>query len=262
MTTKKELILEKQGEIATIIFNRPEKRNALTHEMWKEIPILVADVENDKNIKVLVLRGADETSFAAGADISEFETLRANAEGAKIYNDATHVAERALATMTKPSIAMIQSYCIGGGLEIALACDFRFSDTNGKFGITPAKLGLVYSLTATKQLVDLVGPARAKYILLSGKILDVDHALQIGMVDEIHHPEEIVDQTYQFAQSLCEKAQFTVRSMKEIIGLITSGQTEESERTEYLRTASFDTDDYKEGVRAFLEKRKPKFTYS
>lgn len=259
---KKDLVLEKQGEIATIIFNRPEKRNALTHEMWKEIPSLVEDVENDKNIKVLILRGADETSFAAGADISEFKTLRANAEGAKIYNAATHKAERALATMTKPNIAMVQSFCIGGGLEIALACDFRFTDTNGKFGITPAKLGLVYGLTATKQLVDLVGPATAKYILFSGQILDVEHALRVGLVDVVYEPEEIVEKTYEFAQGLCEKAQFTVRSMKEIISLITSGQTEESERTEYLRTISFDTDDYKEGVQAFLEKRKPKFTYS
>lgn len=259
---KNDLILEKKGEIATIYFNRPEKRNALTHEMWKEIPKLVEDVENDKSIKVLIIRGVDETCFAAGADISEFETLRANAEGAKIYNDATHKAERALATMSKPSIAMIQSYCIGGGLEIALACDFRFSDTRGKFGITPARLGLVYSLTATKQLVDLVGPATAKYILFSGKILDVDHALRVGLIDEVHSPEEIVDKTYEFAQGLCEKAQYTIRSMKEIIGLIQAGQTEESERTEYLRTSSFDTDDYKEGVRAFLEKRKPNFTYS
>ena len=262
MMEKKDLILEKKGEIATIYFNRPEKRNALTYEMWQEIPKLVEDVENDKAIKVLIIRGIDETSFAAGADISEFQTLRANAEGAKIYNEATHKAERALATMKKPSIAMIQSYCIGGGLEIALACDFRFSDTNGKFGITPAKLGLVYSLTATKQLVDIVGPAKAKYILFSGKILDVDDAYRIGLVDEVHRPEEIVEKTYAFAESLCEKAQFSVRSMKEIIGLIMAGPTEESERTDYLRLISFDTDDYKEGVRAFLEKRKPKFTYS
>ncbi|NEU31435.1 enoyl-CoA hydratase [bacterium LRH843] len=259
---KKDLLLVKQGEIATIYFNRPEKRNALTHEMWKEIPKLVEDVENDRAIKVLIIRGIDETSFAAGADISEFQTLRADATGAKIYNDATHVAERALATMTKPSIAMVQSYCIGGGLEIALACDFRFADTNSKFGITPAKLGLVYGLTATKQLVDLVGPAQAKYVLLSGKILDIDHAQRVGLVDEVHAPEEIVEKTYEFARGLCEKAQFTVRSMKEIVGMITSGQADENDRSQYLRTVCFDTDDYKEGVQAFLEKRKPNFTYS
>ncbi|WP_243296708.1 enoyl-CoA hydratase/isomerase family protein [Bacillus litorisediminis] len=259
---KKDIYLVKQGEVASIILNRPEKRNALTHEMWKEIPSLIEEVEEDRSIKVLIIRGADEIAFAAGADISEFKTLRADSKGAKIYNDATHKAERAIATMKKPSIALIQSYCIGGGCEIALACDFRFSDTNGKFGITPAKLGLVYSLTATKQLVDLVGPSQAKYILLSGEIIDVDHALRIGLVDKVFQPEEIVEKTYQFAEELCQKAQFTVRSMKHIIGLIQHGQVEESEETENLRNGSFDTEDYKEGVRAFLEKRKPKFTYS
>ena len=259
---KKDIYLVKQGEIASIILNRPEKRNALTYEMWKEIPALIEDVEEDRSIKVLIIRGTDETAFAAGADISEFRTRRGDSKGAKIYNDATHKAERAIATMKKPSIAMVQSYCIGGGCEIALACDFRFSDTNGKFGITPAKLGLVYSLTATKQLVDLVGPSQAKYILLSGEIIHVDDALRIGLVDKIFQPEEIAEKTYQFAEGLCQKAQFTVRSMKHIISLIQQGQVEESEETEYLRNSSFDTEDYKEGVRAFLEKRKPKFTYS
>lgn len=258
----KDLVLKKTGEIATIYFNRPEKRNALTYAMWKEIPLLIKDVEEDRNIKVLIIRGADETSFAAGADISEFQTYRANAEGAKLYNRATHEAERAIATMTKPSIAMVQSYCIGGGLEIALACDFRFSDENGKYGITPAKLGLVYGFTATKQLVDLVGPSRAKYILFSSRILDAHHAQRMGLVDEVFNSEDIVEKTYEFANEICSRAQFVVRSMKEMIGLVTSGQTEENERTEYLREISFDTDDYKEGVQAFLEKRIPKFTFS
>lgn len=260
--SKKDIYLQKQGEMATIVFNRPEKRNALTHEMWKAIPGLIQEVEEDSHIKVLIVRGADETSFAAGADISEFKTLRADSKGAKIYNEATHQAERALATMSKPSIAMVQSYCIGGGCELALACDFRFSDTNGRFGITPANLGLVYSLTATKQLVDLVGPANAKYILLSGRHLDAREAHRIGLVDQIYEPEQIVEKTLAFAETLCQKAQFTVRSMKRIIGLIMAGQTEDNEETEELRIRSFDTEDYQEGVRAFLEKRKPHFKYS
>lgn len=260
--SKGDVYLEKVGQIATLYLNRPEKRNALTHDMWKSIPGLVRDVEGDSNIKVLILRGVDHTSFAAGADISEFRTLRGDAKGAKIYNEATHEAERALATMKKPSIAMIQSYCIGGGCEIALACDFRFSDTNGRFGITPANLGLVYSLTATKQLVDLVGPANAKYILLSGRHVGVERAHAIGLVDEIFSPEEIEEKTLEFAQGLTQKAQFTVRSMKYIVGLIMAGQTTDNEETLGLRNGSFDTEDYKEGVSAFLEKRKPEFKYS
>lgn len=257
-----DLVLEKNGEIATLIINRPHKRNALTYEMWQTIPNLIKEVEEDRSIKVLIIRGVDQTAFAAGADISEFKTLRADSAGAKIYNEATHEAERAIATMTKPSIAMVQGYCIGGGCEIALACDFRFSDPTGRFGITPANLGLVYSLTATKQLVDLVGPANAKYILLSGRHINAQRAYEMGLIDGIYAAEEIEETVYQFAEEICRKAQFSVRSMKHIIGLILSGQTTDNEETIALRNGSFDTEDYQEGVRAFLEKRKPRFTYS
>ncbi|MDQ0338096.1 enoyl-CoA hydratase/carnithine racemase [Caldalkalibacillus uzonensis] len=260
--TPNDLVLEKKREIATLIFNRPHKRNALTYDMWKTIPDLIQEVEEDRSIKVLVVRGVDQTAFAAGADISEFRTLRADSKGAKIYNEATHHAERTIATMTKPSIALVQGYCIGGGCEIALACDFRFSDPTGRFGITPANLGIVYSLTATKQLVDLVGPANAKYILLSGRHIDAQRAYEIGLVNGIFAADEIEEKVYQFAQEICHKAQFSVRSMKHIIGLILGGQTNDNEETEALRNGSFDTEDYQEGVRAFLEKRKPRFTYS
>jgi enoyl-CoA hydratase len=149
-TKKKDLKLVKEGAIATINFNRPEKRNALTYEMWIEIGEMIDDVAQDQNIKVLILRGADETSFAAGADISEFKTLRYSAEGAKKYNNATLATEKKLMDLNNPTISMIQSYCVGGGAELAVACDFRFSDTTGKFGITPAKLGLIYNLVGTK----------------------------------------------------------------------------------------------------------------
>jgi enoyl-CoA hydratase len=254
--------LEKNGAVATLFFNRPEKRNALTHEMWKAIPGLVKDAGEDANIKVLVLRGVDETSFAAGADISEFKTLRSTAAGAKIYNDATHEAERAVATFKKPTIAMVQGFCIGGGCELAAACDFRFADTTARFGITPAKLGLVYGLDATKQLVDLVGPSNAKYILFSGNHLDVQKASSFGLVNEIYSPEEIVEKTYEFAETLCTRAQFTVRSMKYIINQVAAGVAEDTEETKRLRLVSFETEDYKEGVSAFMEKRKPEFKYS
>jgi enoyl-CoA hydratase len=254
--------LEKNGAVATLYFNRPEKRNALTHEMWKAIPGLVKDAEEDANIKVLVLRGVDETSFAAGADISEFKTLRSTAAGAKIYNDATHEAERAVATFKKPTIALVQGYCIGGGCELAAACDFRFADTTARFGITPAKLGLVYGLDATKQLVDLVGPSNAKYILFSGNHLDVQKASSFGLVNEIYSTEEIVEKTYEFAETLCTRAQFTVRSMKYIINQVSAGVAEDTEETKRLRLVSFETEDYKEGVSAFMEKRKPEFKYS
>lgn len=257
-----EIYLVKEAPIAYLVLNRPEKRNALTLNMWQAIPRLVQEVRDDPAIKVLIVRGVDERAFAAGADISEFQTLRTGVEKAEAYNAATEQAENALYTLQKPTIAMIQGYCIGGGCGIALSCDFRFSDTTGRFGITPARLGLVYSLPSTKRLVDVVGPSHAKYILFSGRQLDAKRAYEIGLVNELHPPEEIVEKTLEFAHTLAENAQFSIRSTKLIVRRILEGQTTDSEETARLRHESFDTDDYREGVKAFLAKRKPRFTYS
>ncbi|GAB7386444.1 enoyl-CoA hydratase-related protein [Bacillaceae bacterium] len=256
------LYLQKNGAIATLYFNRPEKRNALTYEMWQTIPRLLEEVEGDRAIKVLILRGVDATAFAAGADISEFKTLRYSAEGANIYNQATLIAEEKLAHLSKPTIAMVQGYCVGGGCELAVACDFRFSDTTGKFGITPAKLGLIYNLPGTKNLVDLVGPAKAKDILYSGRIMDAEEAFRIGLVDRLFPPEKIVEETYAYANLLAGNAQMSIRGTKRMIREILNGVTEETEELAQLVLSSFDSEDYKEGVRAFLEKRKPNFQYS
>ncbi|HEY8449313.1 MAG TPA: enoyl-CoA hydratase-related protein [Bacillota bacterium] len=257
-----DLYLIKEPPIATLVLNRPDKRNALTLGMWQAIPGLVREVEGDAAIKVLIVRGADERAFAAGADISEFETLRTGVEKAEAYNRATAEAETALATLSKPTIAMIQGFCIGGGCSIALSCDFRFADTTARFGITPARLGLVYGLPSTKRLVDVVGPSHAKYILFSGRQIDAQRAYEIGLINELHAPEDLVAKTLEFARTLCDNAQFSIRSTKRIIQRILEGQFEDDEETARLRHESFATDDYREGVRAFLEKRKPRFRYS
>lgn len=259
---QEEIYLVKEPPIAFLFLNRPEKRNALTLNMWKAIPRLVQEVRDDREIKVLIVRGADGRAFAAGADISEFETLRTGVEQAEAYNAATAAAEEALSTLPKPTIAMIQGYCIGGGCSIALSCDLRFSDTNGRFGITPARLGLVYGLPSTKRLVDVVGPSHAKYILFSGRQLDAQRAYEIGLVNELHAPDEILEKTLEFAHTLAANAQLSIRSTKYIIQRILEGQWEDNEETARLRHESFDSDDYREGVRAFLEKRQPRFTYS
>ena len=259
---EEDLYLERTGEVATLVINRPRKRNAITYEMWQAIPDLVREAEEDPGVKVLLVRGADSSAFSAGADIGEFEARRSDSESARIYNEATHEAERALDSMQKPTIAMVQGPCIGGGCGVALACDLRISDTSARFGITPAKLGLVYSLSATKQLVDLVGPAKSKYILFSGRQVDARRAYEIGLIDQLYGPEEVEEQTWELAEEICSRAQFSVRSTKHIIRLILSGQAEDDEETLRLRNGSFDTEDYQEGVRAFLDKRPPNFTYS
>lgn len=259
MADHEHLVLKKDGAIATLLINRPDKRNPISFAMWKALPGFVDEVESDDDIKVLVVRGAGEKAFSAGADISEFETYRADAEGARVYNEATHIAERALATMTKPSIAQIHGYCIGGGAEIALACDLRFADTNARFGITPARLGIVYSLTATKQLVDLAGPAVTKYILFSGEHLQARRAYEVGVVDELHDPGELGARVREFAELIASRSQYSVRASKRIVGKIQMGHVEDDDETTHLRDASFDGSDYKEGVRAFLDKRPPVF---
>lgn len=259
MSDTDHLVLRKDGAIATLLINRPDKRNPISFAMWKALPGLVEEVEGDQDVKVLIVRGAGDKAFSAGADISEFERYRADSAGARVYNEATHVAERALAGLSKPAIAMIHGFCIGGGAEIALACDLRFADTQARFGITPARLGIVYSLTATKQLSDLAGPAVTKYILFSGEHLPARRAYEVGVVDELLAPEDLEVRTLEFAELIASRSQYSVRSSKRIVQKIQAGQTEDDDETLRLRNDSFDGDDYKEGVRAFLDKRQPVF---
>lgn len=260
MADAEPMILTKDGAIATLTINRPEKRNPISFAMWKMLPGLVEQVESDDEIKVLVVRGAGEKAFSAGADISEFETYRADSEGARVYNQATHIAERALAGLSKPAIAMIHGFCIGGGAEIALACDLRFGDTNARFGITPARLGIVYSLTATKQLTDLAGPSVTKYILYSGEHLLAQRAYEVGVLDELLEPDALEERVYEFAKLIASRSQYSVKAAKVIVGKIQAGHVEDDDETLALRNDSFDGADYKEGVRAFLEKRSPVFS--
>ncbi len=259
-----QILIERAGPdgVATVVLHRPQSHNAITIDMYRELPGLLEQLDADPAVKILVVRGAGERSFASGADITEFREVRSNAEGARLYNQAVAGAERALEGMSKPTIAMVHGYCIGGGAGLALACDLRFADERARFGITPAKLGLVYSLESTKRLVDLVGPARAKWILMSGQHVHAARALELGLFDEVVATEELGSVTYEIAELLCSRAQFTVRATKEIVRRILAGQTEDDEATRELRNSSFDTDDYAEGVRAFLEKRKPEFTWS
>lgn len=254
-----DLLVERDGSVATVVLNRPDSHNAITLEMYKAIPTLFASLDTDESVKVIVVRGAGTKAFASGADISEFEEVRGNADSAKSYNQRVAAAERAIESVNKPTIALIHGYCIGGGCGLALSCDLRFGDDRTRMAITPAKLGLVYSLESTKRLVDLVGPARTKWILMSGQQIGAEQAQRLGLLDELSTVEDLDKITYDFAQLLTTRAQFSVRAAKSIVGRILSGQVEDDENTTELRNSSFDTEDYAEGVRAFLEKRTPRF---
>lgn len=251
------LTLDIDGRLATLTIDRPQRRNALSFQMWSAIPELLAGVAADERVRALVIRGTDH--FSAGADISEFATLRNTVEGARRYGAAVHAGERAIAELPIPTIAAITGFCIGGGCEVALACDIRVAADDARFGITPAKLGIVYNFTSTKQLVDAVGPAWAKQILLSGDILDAATALRIGLVNELRPAGELAARVTELAETIASRAPVSVRGAKQIVGRISAGQHEEDAAVRALYDAAVSSADYAEGVAAFLAKRPPKF---
>jgi enoyl-CoA hydratase/carnithine racemase len=256
------LVVERRDAVATVILNRPESHNAINVAMYADLPDVVRALDADPTVKVIVMRGAGTRSFASGADISEFEAERSDAVKAKAYNEKVAAAEHAIEELTKPSIAMIHGYCIGGGAGLALACDIRFADRAAKFAITPAKLGLVYSLESSKRMVDLVGPSRTKWILYSGQQIPADRAYELGLFDEVVDADDLEELTYGFADTVCSRAQFSVRAGKVMVDKVVAGQVRDDEATIDLRNSSFDTEDFTEGVQAFMAKRSPNFTWS
>jgi len=255
-----ELLVHCQNHVATITFNRPHKKNALTLNMFTELTRLLDELERDPEVFILVFRGTEGVAFSAGADISEFMNNRASKDAAKHYNDLALEAVDRLQRISKPTIAMIHTYAIGGGLDIALACDFRFSTEDARFAITPSKLGIVYNLASVKRLADLVGPSKAKDILYTGRLLEAEEALRIGLVDRLYPTDLIEHETYAYAQLIAKRSQVSVRGTKAIIRELSLGAVEESDEIAELILNSYDSDDYREGVSAFLEKRQPDFT--
>ncbi|MFF5988756.1 enoyl-CoA hydratase-related protein [Prauserella flavalba] len=252
--------LERDGEVARLTLRRPEKMNAISFGMWSAIPGIVADVERDPAVTVLVLTGAG-TDFSAGADIGEFRDLRSSADGAATYDKAVEAAVAALASMRKPSVAMIRGNCIGGGCQLAVASDFRFAAEGSRFGITPSKLGIVYHFDSTRQLVSLVGPANARYFLLSGLLVDAVRAREMGLVNEVFPAGALEESTLDFVRTLGSRSQASIRGMNRIIGKIVAGQAEPDSEVDELRAAAVHGEDYAEGVAAFLERRPPNFTF-
>jgi enoyl-CoA hydratase/carnithine racemase len=248
------LRLETAGPVATLTIDRPAKRNAMSFEMWSAIPGLLSSLGS--SARVLVIQGGEH--FSAGADISEFTTLRSGAEGATRYSDAVHAAERAIAMFDRPTIAVINGFCIGGGCEIALACDIRIAADDARFGITPAKLGIVYNFTSTKKLVEAVGPAWARQILFTGEIISASTALRIGLVNELHPAGELAGRAKELSSTIAGRSQVSLAGAKTIINMITDGRPEDSS-VEDLYSSAVQSADYAEGVRAFLEKRPPRF---
>jgi enoyl-CoA hydratase/carnithine racemase len=256
-TATDTLLLDYDGPVATLTINRPGRLNAVTFAMFSRLPALLAEAEAAGGVRVLVLRGAGRRSFSAGADISEFETLRTTPRQAAVYDDAVLAAEEALAAFPAPTIAAIHGHCYGGGCALALACDLRFASSGARFAITPAKLGIVYPLRATKRLVDAVGPPRAKFILMSGMDIDAARAAAIGLVDEVD--DDVDAAVRDFTEILASRSGVTQRAVKQTVARVLDGVTADDDAQAALRDAALAFPDYAEGVRAFLERRPPKF---
>lgn len=254
--------LQRANEIARLVIDRPDKRNALSLAMWRSIPPLIDEVVEDRSIKVLILQGVDETAFAAGADIDEIADHAGSEELAWKFMDAVHAAESSIGRCAKPVIAMIRGDCIGGGVELALACDLRFAQTGCRFGIPPAKLGLVYSLASTARLVQLIGPGLARDYLFSGRLFDSAEARSAGLVDQVFAPADVVAQTQAYAEMLCRRSQWSIRAAKVIVGAALAGAEEEDDEIRRWRGGSFLGPDLHEGICAFQEKRPPNFPWS
>jgi enoyl-CoA hydratase/carnithine racemase len=254
-----ELILvEQDGAIATVVFNRPNMRNAISLAMWREIREVTDRLAKEESVRAVVYRGAGTGAFASGADISEFKEVRKDIASAKAYNRETEAARTAIRVCPKPTVAMIYGYCMGGAMAIAMACDLRFAAEGAKFGIPAARLGIVYGLESVRQLVDLVGPSRAKDILFSGRTFDAHEAVRMGFINRVLPVGALEAYTFDYLRQLTANAPLSIQGAKEMIEGIVSGNVQEDQLRQ-LVIAVFDSHDYREGVQAFLEKRPPRF---
>ena len=255
----KNLVLDwPAAGIARLTLSQPKRRNALTAAMWQAIPNLLNELTQDKALRVLIVTG-DGDHFAAGADISEFETLYATAESsAKISADIQRACE-ALAAVPVPTIAMIRGACVGGGCGISLSCDLRFADSTAKFGITPAKLGLVYPFGDISRLIDAVGVANASDILLSARIMGASEADKMGLVHRVVDVQALEEVVFDYAAEVSALSPESLRVTKSMISAYRNGQRQDTKRTREQFAAGFTSKDFSEGFRAFLEKRKPNF---
>ncbi len=258
---EQSVFVDKRGAVAHLVLNRPDKRNALDRAMWRQLGACVDKLKGDADVKVVVVRGADATAFAAGADIDELGALHTNAETAQAYFDAMLASERKLLSLTKPTIAQIQGPCMGAGCAVALCCDVRLADRTARFAVPPGRLGLAYSLFDTKRLIDAVGPSTARHMLYTSATLTADEALAAGLADRVHEAEAIDEAVNDYAEKICAASGYSTRAAKKIMGMILDGATEETEESRRIFLDAFQGEDFREGRAAFLEKRKPAFTF-
>ena len=263
MTQTDKMLSRKEGGVGYLIFNNPERHNAVSLEMWDATSEILADFASDRATRVVVLTGAGGKAFVSGADISKFESERSSKDAIDRYNRAVDQANTAVYEFPKPTIAMIRGYCIGGGVGLALCCDLRICSDNSKFGVPAAKLGLGYGFKGIKKLVDVVGPSFAKEIFFTARQFTASEALQMGLVNRALPDAEVEKYVKDYAETISGNAPLTVNSVKYIVGEVAKDESKRDlKRCDDLVAQCFASNDYIEGRKAFMEKRKPAFTGS
>jgi enoyl-CoA hydratase/carnithine racemase len=260
-TQADKMLARKDGGVGYVIFNNPQRHNAVSLEMWARTAEILEDFAKDDEVRVVVLTGAGGKSFVSGADISKFESERASLDATKIYNETVATANDGVAAFPKPTIAMIKGYCIGGGLGLAVCCDMRICSDNSKFALPAAKLGLGYSFPGLKRLVDAVGVAFAKEIFFTARQFDAEEARAMGLVNRVVPADELETYVKNYADLIAANAPLTVKAGKFIVGETIKDESQRDlARCADMVDACFSSNDYVEGRRAFMEKRKPAFT--
>jgi enoyl-CoA hydratase/carnithine racemase len=259
--TTEKLLLEKDGPIGWITFNQPEKRNAVSQEMWQRMPEYVGDLSADDAIRVVILRGAGDAAFVAGADISQFKDRRRNAADEEEYRRISAAGSESLATLGKPLLAMIHGFCIGGGVSIAITCDLRIAADDARFGIPAARLGLGYHYRGMEKLMGLIGPAFTKELFFTARTdFSAQDALRMGLVNQVVPKAELERFTRDYALMMSRNAPLTLRSAKASVDqLLRPAADRDLALLDRLIAECFNSQDYQEGVRAFSEKRRPQF---
>jgi enoyl-CoA hydratase/carnithine racemase len=248
-----------EGAIGWLTFNKPERRNAVSVDMWEAIPTILDRFEQEPAVRVIVLQGAGDQAFVSGADISQFEAVRSSPETTLNYERVFDAANDRLVACAKPTIAMIRGFCIGGGLAIAAGCDIRIAEEGARFGIPAARLGLGYGAAGVKKLMELVGPSFTKEIFFTARHFSADEAHAMGLVNRVVPVDSLESYTRQYCNFICDNAPMTILALKRTVGELLLGDRADLETCEQLVKACFDSEDYVEGRRAFMEKRRPVF---
>jgi enoyl-CoA hydratase/carnithine racemase len=259
MDNTSRILAHVDGPIGTLTFNNPDRHNAMSLEMWRDASTVLAQFAANQAVRVVVLTGAGGRAFVSGADISKFESERGSKEAVATYGAAVEHLQHVLINHPKPTVAMIRGYCVGGGVNIAIACDMRICNESGRFGIPAAKLGLGYGRSSLRLLLDLISPQYVYELLFTARHVDAAEAFHMGLVNRVVPDADIEAYVRGLSETMAGNAPLTIRAAKRTVRALLNDAQSDAE-SEALVQQCFDSADYEVGRRAFLEKRKPVFT--